>query len=91
MLESEMLVEPLIIRDGHVRPPAAPGLGIRLTAKSSKSTVLSPVASACSESRTFQTVTLGPQDGTPSPDRPGPIPTGRRARRRPRSREPGSS
>ncbi len=33
MLESEMLVEPLIIRDGHVRPPAAPGLGIRLTAE----------------------------------------------------------
>src|ERR1700737_1896584 len=32
---------------------------------SSKSTVLSPVASACSESRTFQTVTLGPQDELP--------------------------
>ena len=31
-LESELFVEPLVIRDGHVRPPTAPGLGIRLTA-----------------------------------------------------------
>src|SRR5713101_8447648 len=26
---------------------------------------VNPVSSACSESRTFQTVTLGPQDGNP--------------------------
>ena len=32
-LESELFVEPLSIRDGHVRPPTAPGLGIRLTAE----------------------------------------------------------
>jgi D-galactarolactone cycloisomerase len=31
-LESELLVEPLVIRDGHARPPTTPGLGIRLTA-----------------------------------------------------------
>jgi L-alanine-DL-glutamate epimerase-like enolase superfamily enzyme len=31
-LESELFVEPLAIRDGHVQPPTAPGLGIRLTA-----------------------------------------------------------
>lgn len=31
-LESELFVEPLVIRDGHVQPPTAPGLGIRLTA-----------------------------------------------------------
>jgi L-alanine-DL-glutamate epimerase-like enolase superfamily enzyme len=30
-LESESLVEPLVIRDGYVQPPTAPGLGIRLT------------------------------------------------------------
>jgi L-alanine-DL-glutamate epimerase-like enolase superfamily enzyme len=32
-LESESLVEPLVIRDGYVQPPTAPGLGIRLTAE----------------------------------------------------------
>lgn len=31
-LESELFVAPLVIRDGHVQPPTAPGLGIRLTA-----------------------------------------------------------
>ena len=31
-LESELFVEPLVIRDGHVQPPTTPGLGIRLTA-----------------------------------------------------------
>ncbi len=30
-LESELFVEPLVVRDGHVQPPTAPGLGIRLT------------------------------------------------------------
>ena len=30
-LESELMVEPLKIDDGHVRPPSTPGLGIRLT------------------------------------------------------------
>ncbi|MFI4933315.1 MAG: mandelate racemase/muconate lactonizing enzyme family protein [Caulobacterales bacterium] len=30
-LETEMLVEPLEIRDGHVLPPRAPGLGVTLT------------------------------------------------------------
>jgi L-alanine-DL-glutamate epimerase-like enolase superfamily enzyme len=30
-LESELFVEPLIIRDGHVQAPSAPGLGIVLT------------------------------------------------------------
>jgi len=29
-LESELFVEPLVIRDGYVQPPTAPGLGIRL-------------------------------------------------------------
>jgi L-alanine-DL-glutamate epimerase-like enolase superfamily enzyme len=32
-LESELFVEPLVIREGHVQPPTAPGLGIRLTAE----------------------------------------------------------
>jgi D-arabinonate dehydratase/D-galactarolactone cycloisomerase len=32
-LESELFVEPLIIRDGHVQAPSAPGLGIALTAE----------------------------------------------------------
>ncbi len=32
-LESELCVEPLVIRDGYVQPPTAPGLGIRLTAE----------------------------------------------------------
>ena len=32
-LESELFVEPLVIRDGYVQPPTAPGLGIRLTAE----------------------------------------------------------
>jgi D-arabinonate dehydratase/D-galactarolactone cycloisomerase len=31
-LESELFIEPLVIRDGQVQPPTAPGLGIRLTA-----------------------------------------------------------
>lgn len=31
-LEEEMLVQPLTIEDGYVRPPQAPGLGVRLTA-----------------------------------------------------------
>ena len=31
-LESELFVEPLVIREGYVQPPTAPGLGIRLTA-----------------------------------------------------------
>jgi L-alanine-DL-glutamate epimerase-like enolase superfamily enzyme len=31
-LESEPFAEPLVIREGHVQPPRAPGLGIRLTA-----------------------------------------------------------
>ena len=30
-LESELFVEPLIIREGHVQAPSAPGLGIALT------------------------------------------------------------
>lgn len=30
-LESELFVEPLVIRDGRVQPPMTPGLGIRLT------------------------------------------------------------
>jgi L-alanine-DL-glutamate epimerase-like enolase superfamily enzyme len=30
-LESELLVEPLVIRDGCLLPPLAPGLGLRLT------------------------------------------------------------
>jgi L-alanine-DL-glutamate epimerase-like enolase superfamily enzyme len=30
-LESELFVEPLVVRDGCVRPPTTPGLGIRLT------------------------------------------------------------
>lgn len=30
-LESELFVEPLVIRDGQVQPPRLPGLGIRLT------------------------------------------------------------
>ena len=32
-LESELFVEPLVIREGYVQPPTAPGLGIRLTAE----------------------------------------------------------
>jgi L-alanine-DL-glutamate epimerase-like enolase superfamily enzyme len=32
-LESELLVEPLVIDNGCVRPPTAPGLGIRITAE----------------------------------------------------------
>ncbi len=32
-LESELFVEPLVIRDGHVQPPTTAGLGIRLTAE----------------------------------------------------------
>ena len=32
-LESELFVEPLVIREGHVQPPTAPGLGIHLTAE----------------------------------------------------------
>jgi L-alanine-DL-glutamate epimerase-like enolase superfamily enzyme len=32
-LESELFVAPLVIRDGQVQPPTAPGLGIRLTAE----------------------------------------------------------
>ncbi len=32
-LESELFVEPLVIRQGHVQPPTTPGLGIRLTAE----------------------------------------------------------
>jgi L-alanine-DL-glutamate epimerase-like enolase superfamily enzyme len=31
-LESELFVEPLVVREGYVQPPTAPGLGIRLTA-----------------------------------------------------------
>ncbi len=31
-LESELFIEPLVIRDGHVQLPTTPGLGIRLTA-----------------------------------------------------------
>jgi L-alanine-DL-glutamate epimerase-like enolase superfamily enzyme len=30
-LESELFVEPLVIRDGQLQPPTTPGLGIRLT------------------------------------------------------------
>ena len=30
-LESELLIEPLVIHDGHVQPPTAPGLGLQLT------------------------------------------------------------
>jgi L-alanine-DL-glutamate epimerase-like enolase superfamily enzyme len=29
-LETELLVEPLVVRDGRVQPPTAPGLGIRI-------------------------------------------------------------
>ena len=32
-LESELFVDPPLIREGSVRPPTAPGLGIRLTAE----------------------------------------------------------
>ena len=32
-LESELFLKPLVVRDGLVQPPTAPGLGIRLTAE----------------------------------------------------------
>jgi len=32
-LESELFVEPLVVRDGRVQPPTAPGLGVRLGAE----------------------------------------------------------
>jgi L-alanine-DL-glutamate epimerase-like enolase superfamily enzyme len=30
-LQTELFVEPLVVEDGHVLPPQAPGLGIALT------------------------------------------------------------
>ena len=32
-LESELFIEPLVVRDGRVQPPTAPGLGVRLGAE----------------------------------------------------------
>jgi len=32
-LETELFVEPLVIENGHVRPPTTPGLGIRITSE----------------------------------------------------------
>ena len=32
-LESELFVEPLVVRDGRVQPPTAPGLGVRIGAE----------------------------------------------------------